>query len=135
MYLSGEKLGRKKTLMIGVGIMSIGAILQTSAFSVQQMIVARLITGVFIDCFTSCLWRFELELDSRDWERVSTAVKQSLYYSMTRPCIGSINTATAPIWQSETSKPTWRGKLVVFGMMYVTAKEDILNTKPFDALV
>ena len=28
--------------------MSIGAILQTSAFSVQQMIVARIITGVFI---------------------------------------------------------------------------------------
>ena len=32
--------------------MSIGAILQTSAFSVQQMIVARLITGVFIVYFS-----------------------------------------------------------------------------------
>ena len=29
--------------------MSIGAILQTCAFSVQQMIVARIITGSFLD--------------------------------------------------------------------------------------
>jgi hypothetical protein len=32
--------------------MSIGAILQTCAFSVQQMIVARVITGVFIVRFS-----------------------------------------------------------------------------------
>jgi MFS family permease len=54
-HLPGEKLGRKKTLIIGVIIMSIGAILQTCAFSVQQMIVARIITGVF--------FRFSLECD------------------------------------------------------------------------
>ncbi len=44
-FLWGERLGRKKTFMIGVVIMSIGAILQTCAFGVTQMIVARLITG------------------------------------------------------------------------------------------
>ena len=43
--LAGERLGRKKVLMVGVIVMSIGAILQTSAFSVTHMIVARLITG------------------------------------------------------------------------------------------
>jgi len=48
----GENLGRKKTFMIGVVIMSIGAVLQACAFSVPQMIVARLITGVFIDGFS-----------------------------------------------------------------------------------
>ena len=49
----GERLGRKKTLLVGVTIMSVGAILQTCAFSVAQMIVARLITGKlqhFIQC-------------------------------------------------------------------------------------
>ena len=51
-HLLGEKLGRKKTFIIGIIIMSIGAILQTSAFSVQQMIVARIITGVFIVRFS-----------------------------------------------------------------------------------
>ena len=48
-HLPGEKLGRKKTFIIGVIIMSIGAILQTCAYSVPQMIVARIITGVYID--------------------------------------------------------------------------------------
>ena len=51
-HLPGENLGRKKTFIIGVVVMSIGAILQTSAFSVQQMIVARLITGVLIVHFS-----------------------------------------------------------------------------------
>ncbi|KAH8655359.1 general substrate transporter [Xylariales sp. PMI_506] len=28
-----------------------------------------------------------------------------------------LNTAIAPVWQSETSKPSWRGKLVVLGLV------------------
>lgn len=44
----GENLGRKKTFLIGVVIMSIGAILQACAYSVPQMIVARLVTGIVV---------------------------------------------------------------------------------------
>lgn len=44
----GENLGRKKTFLIGVVVMSIGAILQACAYSVSQMIVARLITGIVV---------------------------------------------------------------------------------------
>ncbi|KAJ3510847.1 hypothetical protein NLJ89_g4445 [Agrocybe chaxingu] len=86
-FIFGETLGRKKTFMIGVVIMSIGAILQTCAFSVAQMIVARLITGVG----------------------------------------NGINTATAPVWQSETSKPAWRGKLVIFEMIMNVAGFSLSN--------
>lgn len=28
-----------------------------------------------------------------------------------------LNTAIAPVWQSETTKPSWRGKLVVLGLV------------------
>ncbi|KAJ7074756.1 general substrate transporter [Mycena amicta] len=73
----GERLGRKNSFLIGVLIMSLGALMQTCAYTVVQMIVARLITGLG----------------------------------------NGINTATAPVWQSETCKPSWRGKLVVFGMV------------------
>ncbi|EEB87669.1 hypothetical protein MPER_14915, partial [Moniliophthora perniciosa FA553] len=73
----GERYGRKKTFLIGVIVMSIGAILQASAFTVAHMIVARLITGLG----------------------------------------NGVNTATAPVWQSETSKPSLRGKLIVFSMI------------------
>ena len=30
-----------------------------------------------------------------------------------------MNTSTSPVWQSETTKPSLRGKLIVFGMMFV----------------
>ncbi|KAI0454822.1 general substrate transporter [Xylaria acuta] len=72
----GESLGRRKTIVIGTVIMTVGAILQTSSFSVPHMIVGRIITGIG----------------------------------------NGINTATAPVWQTETSKVHNRGKLVVFEM-------------------
>ncbi|KAI1308072.1 hexose carrier protein [Xylaria venustula] len=70
----GESLGRKKTIIIGTVIMTIGAILQTSSFSVPHIIVARIVTGIG----------------------------------------NGINTATAPVWQTEMSKSHNRGKLVLF---------------------
>lgn len=76
-FTIGERLGRKKTILIGTTIMAVGCILQTSAFSPAQMIVARVISGIG----------------------------------------NGINTATAPVWQTETSQSKWRGKLVVLEMM------------------
>jgi MFS family permease len=42
----GEQLGRKKTIIVGTAIMTVGAILQISAYSVAQMIVGRIIAGI-----------------------------------------------------------------------------------------
>ncbi|KAG7449357.1 general substrate transporter [Guyanagaster necrorhizus] len=42
----GDKLGRRRTMVLGAIIMTIGAILQTASFSYAQMVVARIITGV-----------------------------------------------------------------------------------------
>ncbi|KAL8950719.1 MAG: hypothetical protein Q9222_003255 [Ikaeria aurantiellina] len=73
----GEMLGRKKTVLLGTTVMSVGAILQISAYSVPQMIVGRIVAGIG----------------------------------------NGLNTATAPVWQAETSKAAWRGKLVVIEMI------------------
>jgi len=73
----GEPLGRKKSILLGTTIMSIGAILQITAYGVPQMIVGRIIAGIG----------------------------------------NGINTATAPVWQGETSKASWRGKLIVIEMI------------------
>lgn len=73
----GERLGRKKTVMLGTTIMSIGAILQIAAFGVPQMIIGRIIAGIG----------------------------------------NGMNTSTAPVWQGETSKASWRGKLIVIEMI------------------
>lgn len=69
----GERLGRKWTILLGSSIMVVGCILQVSAFSPAQMIVARIIAGIG----------------------------------------NGLNTATAPVWQAETSKANMRGKLVI----------------------
>ncbi|THG95507.1 hypothetical protein EW026_g6162 [Hermanssonia centrifuga] len=42
----GDRLGRRKTIMLGGVVMTIGAILQTTSFSYSQLVVARIITGL-----------------------------------------------------------------------------------------
>ena len=42
----GDRLGRRKTIVLGGVIMIIGAILQTTSLGYQQLIVARIITGL-----------------------------------------------------------------------------------------
>lgn len=41
----GDKIGRRKTIFYGCIIMIIGAIIQCSSFSVEQLIVGRIVTG------------------------------------------------------------------------------------------
>ncbi|CAD0022586.1 unnamed protein product [Aureobasidium pullulans] len=69
----GDPLGRKNSILLGTTIMSVGALLQCTAFGVPQMIVGRIVAGIG----------------------------------------NGINTSTAPVWQGETSKASWRGKLVI----------------------
>ena len=42
----GDRLGRRRTIVLGGVIMIIGAILQTTSYSYAQLVVARIITGL-----------------------------------------------------------------------------------------
>lgn len=42
----GDKLGRRRTIVVGGILMIIGAILQTTSFGYAQMVVARIVTGL-----------------------------------------------------------------------------------------
>lgn len=84
-FTIGERLGRKKTILIGTTTMAVGCILQTSAFSPAHMIVGRIVSGVG----------------------------------------NGINTATAPVWQTETSQSKYRGQLVVLEMTMVRARSKV----------
>ncbi|KAK8239029.1 general substrate transporter [Phyllosticta capitalensis] len=86
-FMIGDRLGRKKSVLLGTAIMSIGAILQAAAFGVPEMIVGRIVGGIG----------------------------------------NGINTATAPIWQGETSKVSWRGKLVIIEMILNIAGFSLSN--------
>ncbi|OJJ61781.1 hypothetical protein ASPSYDRAFT_75794 [Aspergillus sydowii CBS 593.65] len=86
-FTVGERLGRRKALLLGSTIMAVGAILQTTSFSLPQMFVGRIISGIG----------------------------------------NGVNTATAPIWQTETSQLKWRGKLVMLEMMMNIAGYAFVN--------
>lgn len=45
-YWLGEKLGRRNTVLVGTTIMSIGALLQASSYSLGQMMAGRVIAGI-----------------------------------------------------------------------------------------
>lgn len=40
-FMIGEKLGRKKSILLGTTVMSIGAIIQIASYGVPEMIVGR----------------------------------------------------------------------------------------------
>lgn len=42
----GDKLGRRRTIVLGGVVIIVGAILQASSFSYAQLVVARIITGI-----------------------------------------------------------------------------------------
>ncbi|KAF4303379.1 Sugar/inositol transporter [Botryosphaeria dothidea] len=86
-FTVGERLGRKKAVLLGTTIMAVGALIQTTSYSLAQMFVGRIVLGLG----------------------------------------NGINTATAPIWQTETSQAKWRGKLVILEMMMNIAGFSLVN--------
>lgn len=44
-FTVGERLGRRKAIILGTTVMAVGAILQASSFSLPQMFVGRIILG------------------------------------------------------------------------------------------
>ncbi|OHX00516.1 MFS sugar transporter [Colletotrichum incanum] len=60
--LVGERLGRRKCIMIGCVVLSIGAALQAAAFGIPQMIVGRIVAGLGNGMNTSTIpvWHSEL---------------------------------------------------------------------------
>lgn len=44
-FTIGERLGRKKAILVGTTVMAVGAILQTTSYSLPQMFVGRIILG------------------------------------------------------------------------------------------
>ncbi|KAL7765012.1 hypothetical protein ACKLNR_002928 [Fusarium oxysporum f. sp. zingiberi] len=66
-FTLGERLGRKKSIIIGTTIMSSGAVLMTSLFSLEQMFVGRIILDISngINIATAPIW--QTETSPADW--------------------------------------------------------------------
>jgi MFS family permease len=57
----GERFGRRRTVMLGCTVLSIGAALQVAAYGIPQLIVGRVITGLGngINTSTVPVWHSE----------------------------------------------------------------------------
>lgn len=95
-FTVGDRLGRKKAILLGTTIMTIGAILQASSYSLPHMFVGRIIAGIGngINTATAPIWC------------VSDGSKGLEFVTLTL-----LNR------QTETAQPQWRGKLVILEMM------------------
>ena len=82
--------------------MSIGAIIQVASFGVPEMIVGRIIAGI------------------------GNGINTSTGENSVPRCEVSL-TSGAPVWQGETSKASWRGKLIVIEMIMNIAGFSLSN--------
>lgn len=67
MVAYGDVLGRRRSILVGASIMIVGAILQTAATGLPQMIVGRIVTGIGMErLIAACLT--ELIPFRREWD-------------------------------------------------------------------
>lgn len=66
-FFLGDLLGRKKAVLLGTTIMSIGAILQITTYSVGQMIAGRIIAGIGNGINTSTAPPWQAETSKAAW--------------------------------------------------------------------
>ncbi|PKS11002.1 hypothetical protein jhhlp_002761 [Lomentospora prolificans] len=65
-FLIGEKLGRRKSIWLGMILVIIGAILQTTAFTVAHLVIGRVVTGLGTGLKTSTVPMYQSELCDRN---------------------------------------------------------------------
>jgi len=63
-FVIGDMLGRKRSIILGLFIMLIGTVLQTSASTVAHLIVGRIVTGLGNGINTSCVPMYQAETSS-----------------------------------------------------------------------
>ncbi|KAJ5604903.1 hypothetical protein N7510_010057 [Penicillium lagena] len=61
-FFIGESLGRRRTIWLAMGVVIVGATLQTTAFTVPHLIVGRLVTGAGTGLKTSTVPMYQAEM-------------------------------------------------------------------------
>jgi sugar porter (SP) family MFS transporter len=77
----GDRLGRKRTIMLGAFINIIGAIIQSTSFSLAQLIVGRLVSGLGFGAVTATAPNWQSEC-SRANHRGSVVLLEGLFISL-----------------------------------------------------
>lgn len=65
-FFIGEKMGRRLCMWVAMGFIIVGAVLQTTSYSVPQVLVARYVTGIGTGIETSTVPMYQSELCDAD---------------------------------------------------------------------
>ena len=60
-FIIGERLGRRRVIMLGSVVMLIGTALQASSYSREQIIVGRIVAGLGVGAMTSIVAAWQSE--------------------------------------------------------------------------
>jgi MFS family permease len=108
----GDPLGRKNCVLLGTTIMSIGAIIQIASFNVPEMIVGRLEDTKILNAVA----KIRFQNHCRNRKRHQHINRSVILYH----CLSSSS-------QGETSKASWRGKLIIIEMIMNIAGFSLSN--------
>lgn len=101
----GDFLGRRKTIFVGSAIMVVGAAIQTSAFSLGQLIGGRIITGIGNGLNTSTVPTWQSETTKSHKRGQMVMIEGALITGMSKVNrIGAVGTKIllTPFFQEES---------------------------------
>ncbi|OZJ05384.1 hypothetical protein BZG36_01976 [Bifiguratus adelaidae] len=86
----GDRLGRIRTMMLGAFVHIIGATLQASSFSLPQLIIGRLVSGLGLGALSATAPNWQSECSKAE-HRGSTVLLEGLYISSGLAIVSWIN--------------------------------------------
>ncbi|TGO48923.1 hypothetical protein BOTNAR_0453g00050 [Botryotinia narcissicola] len=104
----GDTLGRKRTIMLGAAINIIGAILQSSSYSLGQLIVGRLVSGLGFGALTATAPNWQSEC-SKAHHRGSVVLLEGLFISAGLATAAWVNFGMSHL----SGEVTWRFPLAL----------------------
>ena len=110
----GDKLGRKRTIMLGAFVHTIGSILQASSYSLGQLIVGRLVSGLGFGALTATAPNWQSECSSAE-HRGSVVLLESVFISFGLALQGWISYGIS----HASGSVAWRFPLALTGLFSI----------------
>lgn len=107
----GDRLGRKKTIMLGAFVHTLGSILQASSFSLGQLIVGRLVSGLGFGAMSATAPNWQSECSKAE-HRGSVVLLESFFISAGLALQGWIGYGIS----HASGSVTWRFPLALTGL-------------------
>lgn len=123
----GDKLGRRRTIQLGAAVNVVGAILQATSFSLGQLIVGRLVTGLGFGALTATAPNWQSECSKAD-HRGGAVLLEGLFISLGLALGGWVNLGMS----QTTGSVSWRFPLAfgAFWALIVVATVPLLPESP-----